>query len=334
MAFKKATKVKSAGKFLAFGTFGTGKTWFSATFPKVGVIDSEVGTTNYIDEDITLNNGKTYNNYVFADPTSDLSELEENLDALIDGEYDGQIETLAIDSETAFFNAMQVAALAVEERRARRKGGDVDDTGISIKQWGRVKLINLKLQQLKMELSAKGVHIVSLAREKELTEGDGDKRKVVGYAPDAQKKIEHDYDVVLRFITSEDKNGEAEYKAIVLKDRTNTFKKGEIILNPTYDLWKPFYDRRNGLSSIEVNYAKDLEKSTESLIAESDRAEELAEKLIAIMKKWKEENKTEELKKILTLSKEKGIDLKPSMLKLQTVEDLTELVDFAELQVQ
>ena len=49
---------------------------------------------HYEGKNITINNGNTYNNLIMVDNTSDLDELEEDLDAFIDGEYDGEIETL------------------------------------------------------------------------------------------------------------------------------------------------------------------------------------------------------------------------------------------------
>ena len=133
------------------------------------------GIAHYEGKDITLNNGNTYNNLVMVDNTSDLDELEEDLDAFIDGEYDGKIATLSIDSETKFYNTMQIGATEVEERRARKKGGDVDDAGISVKQWGRIKILNMKLQQAKIDLSSKGTHVVSVAQEVEIKDDDGKK---------------------------------------------------------------------------------------------------------------------------------------------------------------
>ena len=173
MSFRKAQAAKIGGKFLSYGESGSGKSTFQLTFPRVACIDSETGVAHYEGKDITLNNGHTYNNLVLVDNTSDLDELEEDLDAFLDGEYDGQIDTLSIDSESKFYATMQIGATEVEERRARKKGGDVDDAGISVKQWGRIKIINMKLQQAKIDLSSKGTHVVSVAQEVEIKDDDG-----------------------------------------------------------------------------------------------------------------------------------------------------------------
>ena len=104
MAFRKAQAARIGGKFLSFGETSSGKSTFQLTFPKVACIDSETGVSHYEGKTITLNNGKSYNNLVLVDNTADLDVLEEDLDAFLDGEYDGQIETLSIDSETKFYN--------------------------------------------------------------------------------------------------------------------------------------------------------------------------------------------------------------------------------------
>ena len=100
---------------------------------------------------------------------------------------------------------MQIGAQEVEERRARKKGGDIDDASISVKQWGRIKIINMKLQQAKIDLSSKGIHVVSVAQATEIKDDDG--KKVIGYKPDMHKSVNFDYDTVLRHYTKTDKEG-------------------------------------------------------------------------------------------------------------------------------
>ena len=86
MSFRKARATKIGGKFLSYGESGSGKSTFQLTFPKVACIDSETGIAHYEGKDIELNNGKTYNNLVMVDNTSDLDELESDLDDFINGE--------------------------------------------------------------------------------------------------------------------------------------------------------------------------------------------------------------------------------------------------------
>ena len=123
MAFRKPRATKIGGKFLVYGFSGEGKSYFGLTFPKIGAIDSETGLAFYEDTDIEIN-GKTYNNLAFVDTTSDLDELEEDLDNIIDGDVD--IETLLIDSETKFYNTMDIGATEAEEKKAKLNGKVVD----------------------------------------------------------------------------------------------------------------------------------------------------------------------------------------------------------------
>lgn len=325
MGFREAKSAKIGGKFLSFGETTSGKSWFQLTFPKVACIDSETGIAHYEKKPITLNNGNTYNNLIMVDNTADLDVLEEDLDAFLDGDYDGKIETLSIDSETKFYNTYQIGALEVEERRARRKGGDIDDAGISVKQWGRIKIINMKFQQAKIDLSSKGIHVVSIAQAVEIKDEDG--KKVVGYKPDMHKSIAFDYDTILRHFTKKDKEGNITFWAEVIKDRTGVTKIGQIIENPCYDIWKPYFDSMNGLETNETSYRKDMNTSTESMVDDADKAEGLAKELKESLKVLKDTGNMNGIKKINAVMTEKKMDIKK--LEMYDVKDLTELVDLA-----
>lgn len=325
MAFRKAQAARIGGKFLSFGETSSGKSTFQLTFPKVACIDSETGVSHYEGKTITLNNGKSYNNLILVDNTADLDVLEEDLDAFLDGEYDGQIETLSIDSETKFYNTFQIGAMEVEERRARRKGGDADDAGISVKQWGRIKIINMKFQQAKIDLSSKGVHIVSVAQAVEIKDDDG--KKVIGYKPDMHKSVAFDYDTILRHFTKKDKEGNVTFWAEVIKDRTGVTKIGQIIENPTFDIWKDYFNERNGLEVNETSYRKDMKTSTESMVDDADKAEQLASTFKDTLKVLKDNGNMDAISKINAVLKDKKIDIKK--LEMHDVKDLTELVDLA-----
>lgn len=324
MAFRKARKSRIGGKFLAYGDTGSGKSFFGLTFPNSAVVDSEVGIAHYEGVDITLNNGNTYNNVRLVDNTSSLDDLSDNLDDFLNGDYDGEIESFIIDSETKFYATMQVGAQEVEERRARRKGGDVDDANISQRSWGRIKIRNLDLQQAKIDLSARGIHIVSIAQATDERDKNGE--KIIGIKPDMHKSVKFDYDIILEFFTKEEKDG-IHYYAKVIKDRTNVFKRGDIIENPCYDLWKPYFDARNGLETNKTSYKNDVKTSTQNMMAEADRADELVEEFKELMGQvGKDANKA---KAIAGKAKELGVDLKA--LNLETPEKLTELVEFVKV---
>lgn len=212
--FKKVEETKSGLKVLAYGGTGTGKTTFALTFPEIGAIDSEDGMAFY----------KNNPNLKHILNTTSADEVEEALEEIEDELLD-EIKTFVLDSETKIYENLQLSGLNVAEKRARRKGESVEDANISQREWGKIKLLVKKAQSIKIMLASKGINIVSIAQQKDIKEKKGDNWVVVGYAPDVSKGLEFDYDIILRFFTEKNKDGEEVYKAEVLKDRTQTYKK-------------------------------------------------------------------------------------------------------------
>ncbi|MBY6838674.1 AAA family ATPase [Clostridium botulinum] len=313
MAFRKKGAKKIGGKFLCYGYTGSGKSYFGLTFPKIGAIDSETGLGFYEDRDIEIG-GKLYNGLEFVDTTSDLDELEEDLDEIIEGNVD--INTLSIDSETKFYNTMDIACTEVVERKAKETGKAVDTRG----KWGMVKNINMKLQQAKISASARGIHVVSTAQGVDITD---DKNKVIGRKPDAHKSLRFDYDVVLWFFNKEDKKtGDLKYYAQVEKDRTNVTKVGQIIENCTYDVWKDYFEGRTNLETSGANFTKDLKESTKSVVTNVEKAENLSQEIMSTIKeKSSDESKKTDIKNVL---KESGLDVKA--LNNESVDKLKDLL--------
>ena len=67
------------------------------------------------------------------------------------------------------------------------------------------------------------------------------------------------------------------------------------------------------------------------MVDKADKAEALANEWKDMMKQLKEDKNMDAISKINALIKEKKIDVKK--IELQTVEDLTELIDFTKLQL-
>ena len=315
MSFRDVKKTKIGGKFLVYGFSGTGKSFFGCTFPKIAAIDSETGLGFYEGEDLEIA-GKTYNNLVSVDTTANLDDLEEDLDAINEGEMEG-IETLLIDSETKMYNTMDIACSEVVEKKAKLSGKNVDTRT----KWEMVKNINTKLQQAKISASAQGFHVVSTAQAKDIM-GGKDNQEVIGHTYDAHKSLKFDYDIVLYFYTERDKiTKELKHMAIVEKDRTRTFNEGEILENPTYDLWKPYFDKRNGLEVNGANFTKDLKSSITTVLTDSEKSEKLAKELKSMILKNKD-NK-EFSSKAKELFKEE--DISPARLSEATPEQLKKI---------
>jgi hypothetical protein len=263
--FRKPAQAKIGLKVLAYGGYGVGKSTFGLSFPKIAAIDSEAGLSRYENNPNII---QIVNTSSVDDLETGIEEVEENI---------GVVETLIIDSETKIYDNMQVCAMEVEERRARKKGGDVADATVSVKGWGKIKLINMRLQNLKIDLSSKGANIVSISRMEDIKEKQGENYVKVGEKPSMAKGIEYDYDIVLKLFTKKDKNGKELYYAIIEKDRTGVTKRGDIIENPSYDNWKIYCENNSTLIQRPTSFIKDVEKDIEKMESDDDKLNTLIE---------------------------------------------------------
>ena len=100
-----------------------------------------------------------------------LMRCKETIDELNDvDELDG-FDTVAIDSGTKLYENMQTAGFEVAETRAikqKQKGRDVDidDIGLSVRDWGHIKRWNQQLATSYILLSSLGKWIVVSAHQK------------------------------------------------------------------------------------------------------------------------------------------------------------------------
>lgn len=310
--FKKVEETKSGVKVLGFGTTGTGKTLFALSFPESCAIDAEDGMAYY--------KGKNKNlKYILNSTSAD--DVEEALEEIEDMTDD--IKTFITDSETKIYENMQHSALNIAERRARQKGQSVDDSNISQREWGKIKLINKRIQATKIMLASKGINIISIAQQKEIKEKKGDNWVVIGYAPDTAKGFEYDYDIVLRFFTETNpKTGEESYKAEVIKDRTQKYKKGSIIENPSYENWRDIVEGKANLKEDIINFKKDIAKDEDKLKSELEELEGLTSDFKKLMKDLDDSKK----KEVVKYSKEIGVD---NPLKCTDLDLLRKLYEFA-----
>lgn len=309
--FKKVEETKSGIKVLAFGATGVGKTVFSLSFPDSCAIDSEDGMSFY---------KKKYPNLKYILNSTSADEVEEALEEIED-ELTDDIKTFILDSETKIYENMQHSALNIAEKRARQKGQSVEDSNISQREWGKIKLVNKRIQSTKIMLASKGINIVSIAQQKDIKEKKGDNYITIGYAPDTAKGFEYDFDVVIRLFTEKDKNGEEVYKAEVFKDRTQTYKKGDIITNPSYDNWKAVVEGKANCKEDVINFKKDIARDQEVMQTELEELESVMKEFKDLLKKADASAK----KELTSLCKDKGID---NPLKCDDIAILKELIDF------
>jgi hypothetical protein len=309
--FRKPAQAKIGLKVLAYGGFGVGKSTFGLTFPKIAAIDSEAGLARYEDNPNII---QIVNTSSTDDVETAISEIEENTDS---------IETFIIDSETKIYDTMQVSSMEVEERRALRKGGDIADATVSVKGWGKIKLINKRLQNLKIDLSSKGVHIVGICQMEDIKEKKGENYVKVGEKPSMAKGIEYDYDIILKLFTKKDPKGNETYSAIVEKDRTGVTKRGQVIENPSYDYWKEYCEKNAKLKERPTSFVKDVDKDIKKMESDDDKISVLIDEFKTKVKLLDPSNQPKVMKK----AKELNIE---NPLKTTNLKGLKELVEFVD----
>lgn len=255
MGFRKPGESKLGGKFLIYGKKGTSKTTFLLSFPKVAIIDAEAGASFYEGTE----KGK---NMVLVANSQSFKDFEEDLDDISENHQEYGIATFGLDSATKIKENLEETIMTIDEKREKKKGKSIDETNLSIRSRGRIKYVSKRLQNLKIDLSTKGINVVDIAQCKEIKEKQGDQFITIGYEPDMQKNSDHDYDVVLRSFTEKEPNGKVHYKAEVEKDRLGIYNTGDIIENPSYDMWKSVLEKRKG-DALNTSFAQQSEESKE-----------------------------------------------------------------------
>ncbi len=332
MGFQKVEEVLShvGGKVLVFGKQGTGKSTFVGTFPNINLVDTEDGQTYYL--------GKNKNIKGVMRTVSE-KEVQETLDELNDEETLKTFDTIVIDSGTKLYENMQSAAYEVAESRARKqrsKGVDIDldDINISQRDWGHIKRWNQQLATSYILFSEMGKWCVVTAHQKdEMRDATKAEKKAlgvdkikIGEIPDLAKKAEHDFDIVIQTFTEETDEGETVYKAKILKDRTGVTKRGDILENISFDIWKDNWEetKKYGVKTA-INLNDSVGKDVKAMTAEINTAEDIVAEWKPIMKSLSESGNSTAVKQINAFIKDKNINVKN-----MTAEDpniLSELLD-------
>lgn len=315
MAFRKPSTKKIGLKVLVTGQTGAGKSIFGLSFPKSAILDSEAGIALYEGDSVYGANIVAVNNTMSV---ADMEESFEEVEEMVEENPD-EINTLIIDSETKFYQNLQHSALEVEEKRARRNAKDIMDTNLSVRSWGRIKQVATKLQNLKIDLSAKGINVISVSQVDDIKQKVGENFVKVGEKPVMAKNAEYDYDIIINLIKVEEK-GEIKYKGEIKKDRTNVTKAGMVVDNPSYSIWKDYLEGRKNAETLGSNLSKDMDKDMASLEAEDREKEKtVVEKLKEVMAKSPEHQA-----KAVALIQEKKIKnpLQPTATELKLLEDI------------
>lgn len=315
------------GKVCAYGEQGSGKSTFAGTFPRINLVDAEDGQTYYLEGNENILN---------VLPTTSASEVQEALEELSDEDALESYDTVVIDSGTKLNENMQAAAYEIVENRSKKqkmknpgKDIDLDDLNLSMRDWGHIKRWNQELATTYINLANKGKWAVVTAHQKDITKEVGSglnaTRIVIGDRPDLAKKAEHDFDILLKTYTEQDpQTKKVRFFAEVKKDRTNVTKVGDILENPTFDIWRERWEstRKHGVKDIDMS--KDIEKSASTMQTEQDNISDAIDKFKTKMQALEKPQQAKVAKKLSDL----GI---VNPLKTDDLKGLEEILEFMEL---
>jgi hypothetical protein len=298
--FRKPTSRKQGLKILFYGENGSGKSWAALTFPQNAIIDSEskIG--------VNENNPRFKDNIVGIADTSNYYESLELMQQVLDNPK--MCKTFTIDSFTKIYQSVQVSCMEVEEERARKKGGNVDDSVISMRGHGKIKLNILRFEDFIAQASAKGITIIAVAHKEDIKQKVGENFVKVGEKPALKANAEHTFDVILRFYKEKDiVTGEYKYMAEVEKDTTNTYKLGTKLENVTYEHFKSYIEANEDKQTIETNYDKTIESNMTEMKKEQEDHETLVNEFKILYKDLVSKDESNK-SKVAAILKSKGVE--------------------------
>lgn len=229
---RKPCERKQGLKILIYGSDGTGKSVFGLQFPNVLYIDTE--GKGFVHE----NNPKYNKNIVAVADSSNYDFTVNIIKSLLEEDNFANVRTVVIDSETNIYDAMNVAMMLLEEKRAKNKAikenRDVEfaitDANTSQRAHGKIKNKHNNLKEYKIKLSVNGINVVTIAHLKDVY---NDSQTKIGEKPDLRRSAGHEYDIIIKCVKEVDVVNPNKYKfvAYIEKDTTETFS-----LNDKFDL--------------------------------------------------------------------------------------------------
>lgn len=262
--FRKPSENRAGIKFMAYGKTGSGKSLFGLSFPKSVAIDTENGLTLY-------EGTERGNNLIGILNTQSHKEVEEAFDEMEDLIDDAGVETLIVDSITKVREHVIEVVTNIDEKRARRDGKSIEEANTSVRSWGRIKHNMQKLQNKMIDITSQGVNVVYTAQSKDIKEKQGDQFVTVGQEMDTQKGTDYDFDVILYMFKEVQPDGTTVFKGRVEKDRSETYKVGTVLENPSYDNWKESIEGRSG-EALKTSYTENVESDKEDYEDELDKS--------------------------------------------------------------
>src|SRR5574344_1193337 len=219
------------------------------------------------------------------------------------------MQTLVTDSVTKLRQNLSDTIINVDIKRNKRNGmADAElNSNLSMRSWGKIGEISKRHQN---------INIVDIAQAKEIKD---DNQQVIDIRPDMDKSSPYDYDLKLFLFTKKDSDGTTKFYARVDKDRTKKYKTGDIIENPSFELWSNTLGDSD--NRVETSYSEDYKKDEEAYAEEvekdnqtiQERLAEFSSKLSATDKKkftdLLSENKITNLNKMTKAQHKKLVEL-------------------------
>ncbi len=252
--FTPASLVSKKLKVLVYGESGSGKTWFALSFPgRIAVIDTEGGSELY--------GGRSDVQEFDVLRTKSYEEVMGALE-FIERDAGKTYQTVVVDPLTVVWQVLQEAAQIKNERRV--KEGKLKDPSLTYRDWGVVKA---RVNRLYVRLTNLPVHVVVIARNKDVFQKQGDDMVKIGDKPDSEKSTPYHFDVILRMV--HDKQG---FYAVVEKDRSSVLPAS--VDSITYAALDPIAARyENGEPVQAVSETDAAEEEAAQMGAEDDASE-------------------------------------------------------------
>ena len=268
--FEKPTKKSAGMKVLAYGFEGTGKTLFALSFPDIILIDTEAGSTFYLGGKEGENVKGVLRTQGYKKYEDALSEVARDWDKL-------EMQTLVTDSVTKIRQNLSDTIINVDVKRNKRNGmADAElNSNLSMRSWGKIGEISKRHQNIKIDLS-NNVNIVDIAQAKEIKD---DNQQVIDIRPDMDKSAPYDYDLKLYLFTKKDSDGTMKFYARVDKDRTKKYKTGDIIENPSFELWSSTLSDSD--NRVETSYSDDQKQDEEAYTEEVEKDNQTIQERLA-----------------------------------------------------
>ncbi|WP_368900741.1 AAA family ATPase [Oceanobacillus oncorhynchi] len=313
MAVYKPEDIKEGTKFLFYGEEATGKTPTGLSFPNIFLADSDSSSNFYKKENVVLMSDALS----YKDLESDFEEVE------MDDDLFESIDTIMVDSLTQYHNAMNIAMNKVAEKRAIDNGRDKDAEIMSFREHTKSKTYYLEFFSKLLTYVKMGKNLVCIAEQKDKTETINGQLKKIGVTYDAQKKAGHSFDVIVRTFLEDSEDGKEKIpKGIILKDRTKTFKTGQIIDKPNYSLWQDAVEKKQQGKQRSKDEIKTVREVSDEETKVLDDGESLRSEVLSIVKSLDNDGKVKAkevlVKEVGTHNVNKVNDVK----KLQTALDL------------